>query len=339
MGSTICRIFKTEFQNAVLINYKSIESILKFFTSNLFSNKAHQLNRFFKIIKFINQHPLASKQRLRAYWRFLYWQISQRIWKPHEIVYSFTPQAKIILKKGLIGGTGNIYVGLHDFSEMGFLLHFLREEDLFADIGANVGTYTILASAQVGAKTIAFEPSPSTFKWLEKNIQVNLINQKVKAFQIGLGEKKGTLCFTNAYDAENHVMSQWEKEENTIEINIESFDDLCFPEQIPNMVKIDVEGFESEVLKGMKSSLTDIKLNVIIIELNGSGYRYDFDEKQIHVQFLELGFQPFEYNPYKRKLTLLSTFGSNNTIYIRDVPFVEERLKAAEKIKVFGEWF
>lgn len=294
------------------------------------------MNRFFKIIKFINQHPLASKQRLRAYWRFLYWQISQSI-RPHEVVYPFTPQSKIVLKKGLIGGTGNIYTGLHDFSEMSFLVHFLRKEDLFADIGANVGTYTILASAQVGANTIAFEPSPSTFKWLEKNIQVNQINQKVKAFQIGLGEKKGSLRFTNAYDAENHVISQWEKEENAMEINIESFDDLCFPEQIPNMVKIDVEGFESEVLKGMKSSLTDIKLNVIIIELNGSGYRYDFDEKQIHAQLLELGFQPFEYSPFKRKLTRLSTFGSNNTIYIRDILLVEQRLKTAEKIKVFGE--
>ena len=296
------------------------------------------MNRLFKIIQFINRHPLAGKHRLRAYWRFLHWQITQRI-RPHEVVFPFTPQSKIILKRGLIGGTGNIYAGLHDFSEMGFLLHFLRKEDLFADIGANVGTYTILASAQAGATTFAFEPIPATYSWLEKNIKVNHLEQKVKAFQMGLGEKKDTIRFTNAYDAENHVVSKWEDEQNSIELQIEAFDHICFPDEVPVMVKIDVEGFEAEVLKGMKNSLADQRLKVIIIELNGSGYRYDFDEKEIHASFLLLGFQPFEYDPYQRKLNLLPSFGPNNTIYVRDLAFVEQRLTSAEKIKVLGELF
>ena len=43
------------------------------------------------------------------------------------------------------GVTGNVYCGLHDFAEMSFMLHLLRAGDLFADIGANVGSYTVLA--------------------------------------------------------------------------------------------------------------------------------------------------------------------------------------------------
>jgi hypothetical protein len=42
--------------------------------------------------------------------------------------------------------SGNIYAGLHEFGDMAFVLHFLRAGDLFADVGANIGSYTVLAS-------------------------------------------------------------------------------------------------------------------------------------------------------------------------------------------------
>jgi hypothetical protein len=57
--------------------------------------------------------------------------------------------------------TGNLYAGLHEFSEMGFLLHLLRQNDLFVDVGANLGSYTVLASAVCQARNIAFEPVPA----------------------------------------------------------------------------------------------------------------------------------------------------------------------------------
>jgi len=43
-------------------------------------------------------------------------------------------------------------------NDMGFLLHFLRKDDLFLDVGANIGSYTVLAGGAVGAKSISFEP-------------------------------------------------------------------------------------------------------------------------------------------------------------------------------------
>jgi hypothetical protein len=60
--------------------------------------------------------------------------------------------------KGLTGATGNWYCGLDAFEDMAFLLHFMREEDLFVDVGANIGSYTILAGNEVGAETIEIEP-------------------------------------------------------------------------------------------------------------------------------------------------------------------------------------
>jgi len=79
------------------------------------------------------------------------------------------------------GATGNIYVGLHEFEQMAFLLHCLRSEDIFIDVGANVGSYTVLASAAVGAKTIAFEPIESEYNGLMANIELNGIAHLVDA--------------------------------------------------------------------------------------------------------------------------------------------------------------
>jgi predicted RNA methylase len=73
----------------------------------------------------------------------------------------------------MTGATGNIYAGLHDFHEMALLLHFLRPCDVFVDIGANVGAYSVLASGVVGAKTFAFEPVPQTFACLRDNVRMN----------------------------------------------------------------------------------------------------------------------------------------------------------------------
>jgi hypothetical protein len=51
-----------------------------------------------------------------------------------------------VRKKNETGVTGNIYVGIQDFYEISFALHFLKENDVFADVGANVGFYSIIIS-------------------------------------------------------------------------------------------------------------------------------------------------------------------------------------------------
>ena len=105
-------------------------------------------------------------------------------------------------------------------------------------------------------------------------------------------------------------------------------------EQCPILLKIDVEGFETEVIKGADTTLLNKSLKAIIIELNGSGQRYGYDERQIHNKLLEHGFKPYNYNPKTRQLMELETFGTHNTIYLRDKEYVEERIKSARKIKI-----
>lgn len=164
------------------------------------------IKRLIQVKSFIENHPLVGKHPTKAYWRFLKWQLSQSIY-PKTVVHTFTEKTRLNVKKGMTGATGNIYTGLHEFPDMGFVLHFLRKEDVFGDVGANIGSYTILASGHVGARTIAFEPIPETFYWLKKNIKLNQLEAKVHAFNIGLGSETGVLRFTATHDTVNYVLT------------------------------------------------------------------------------------------------------------------------------------
>jgi len=287
--------------------------------------------KIFNILKFIYNHPFNSENKIGGILKFFKWQINCRL-NPYPILYPYTENSKFIIWKGLTGATGNLYCGLMEYDDMAFLLHFLRPNDLFIDIGANVGAYTILASSEINAKTIAIEPVPSTFRNLIDNISINQMQEKVKALNIGLGSRNGKLQFTKSFDTVNHVAT--ENETDTIEVDISTLDSILLTETTPALLKIDVEGFETEVLNGAEKTLADKTLKAIIIELNGSGQRYGYDEIQIHKKLIEFGFKPFNYTPKSRQLKEIETFGIHNTIYLRDKEFVEGRIETSRQIKI-----
>ena len=105
---------------------------------------------------------------------------------------------------------------------MSFLLHLLRNTDTFFDVGANVGSYTILASGVCGARSLSFEPVPATFEILKKNIFLNHLQQKIKAIPAGVGHEKGFLHFSSDQDTTNHVIAVSETVTDTITVPIVS---------------------------------------------------------------------------------------------------------------------
>ena len=254
---------------------------------------------------------------------------------PYPIIYPYTDKASLIIQKGMTGATGNYYCGLHEYEDMAFLLHFLREDDVFVDIGANIGSYTVLASGHIGATTYAFEPAPSTYKHLINNIAINQISGRVKAYNLALGSQQGSVNFTSSLDTVNHIANIGETD--TIQVTVEKLDDILENQKQPSLLKIDVEGFETEVLRGASRTLNQQCLKAIIIELNGSGGRYKFDEREIHRALLNLNFHAFSYDPAARILNPRDTYGIHNTIYVRDVNRVKERLVNAPKVKILGK--
>ena len=83
-----------------------------------------------------------------------------------------------------------------------------------------------------------------------------------------------------------------------------------------SLMKIDVEGYESEVLFGMKKALNSKFLKAIIIELNGLGEKYGFSDIEIHELLMKNNFA-CAYNPYDRNLSKANIGSSDNIIYIK----------------------
>lgn len=292
------------------------------------------MNRLMNTIQWIVRQPLNKGMKQKTLKRFLLWQINTRI-NPYPIILPWVNQAKLIVKKGMAGATGNLYAGLHEFEDMSFLLHFLRKEDLFTDIGSNIGSYTILASGAVGASSIAIEPIPVTFNYLKNNIAVNNMQDRVEPLNIGMGNSHSVLKFTSTHDSMNHVAV--EGDTNVIEVPVRTLDEILQNKPCPSLIKIDVEGFETEVLSGGKHTLENPDLKAVIIELNGSGLRYGYKDEDIHATFMSMGFRPYVYKPFTRHLMELKTYSEeNNTIYIRDVDFVRERIESASAYTVLG---
>lgn len=287
--------------------------------------------------RFFKKHPLTKNNLISAYFRFLKWQIISRI-RTNPFAYPFIENAQLFVKKGMTGATGNIYAGLHEFYDMGFLLHVLRDEDMFADVGANIGSYTILASGVVGAKSVAFEPVLSTYNFLQKNIEINNLHQIAKAYNVGVGNEKGILKFTKDSDTTNHIVLEDADNTSTINVDVITLDDFFLNNQVPALMKVDVEGFEKSVFKGSKKLLANTQLKALILELNGCCHRYGVNEKDIHQILIDNHFKTYHYNPLKRELEETPIYNTEeNTIYIRDIEWIKNRIKTSREYKVLGK--
>src|SRR5262249_15331008 len=124
---------------------------------------------------------------------------------PELLRVARTPRIRLAARRGMTGATGNIYARLHEFADMAFTLHFLRPDDLFLDVGANIGSYTLLASGVCKARTISFEPDPQTMGLLRRNIDLNGVDGCVLLEQTAVGAEDGEVEFTLGRDTGNQV--------------------------------------------------------------------------------------------------------------------------------------
>src|SRR5262245_57143681 len=154
----------------------------------------------------IRDHPLMRSRRIDACKRWLTWQIASRLAKG-SIIVDYVNGTRLCVRAGMHGATMNVYLGLDEFRAMSFVLHLLRPDDTFVDIGANVGAYTILASGAARARTIAFEPALESFRDLVMNVRINDLENRVDCRRVALSNQRGEVLFTEGLDTLNHVVT------------------------------------------------------------------------------------------------------------------------------------
>jgi FkbM family methyltransferase len=202
---------------------------------------------------------------------------------------------------------------------MAFALHFLRPGDLFVDVGANVGSYTILASAVVGAQVLAFEPSEESADWMRGIIEHNRVQDRVRVLRCAVGGEHGIVAFTTGLDTMNRVDDSGQRA-----VPMTTLDAECVVQ--PALIKVDVEGTEAEVLKGAVRVIEGPEPPALIVEVNSPDV-VDFARRR--------GFVCYRYDPFTRTLES-TTAHSGNGILIKNVAVAQERVRTAKAFKVRG---
>jgi len=135
----------------------------------------------------------------------------------------------------------------------------LKRDDVFWDVGANIGVFTCFAMSRIsGGKIIAFEPYPPNLKYLKRNVDINNKNTDTLIKHVALSDAVGTAKFTS-YKSEDGPSSKSAINPNGEAITVDTYsaDDLVQNHGLepPDVIKIDVEGAEPLVLRGMESTL------------------------------------------------------------------------------------
>lgn len=139
--------------------------------------------------------------------------------------------------------------GMYDYNNMSLIQMLLTffPDLVFVDVGANIGTYTVIA-AETGAKVWAFEPHPLTFANLQKNVALNDLDQ-VTCFNYAVSNNVGTVHFSDfSESALNRI-----DENGVLSVVSATLDQMCENRKFSKcIVKIDVEGNDFLVLQGFE---------------------------------------------------------------------------------------
>lgn len=139
----------------------------------------------------------------------------------------------------------------------------IKKGSVIADIGANVGLYSVIASKLTGdsGQVYCFEPEPSNYELLLKNMRLNKCKNMITE-PIAVGDKSGgALLYKESGSIGTHsLIPKTYEGQQTIEVNVVSLDKYFKNRKRIDVMKLDVEGFELNVLNGAKDTLKKVKV-------------------------------------------------------------------------------
>lgn len=156
-------------------------------------------------------------------------------------------------------------------------INSFQPEEVFFDVGANIGGYTVWACKHRDVKTVAFEPEYKNFELLSQNINLNNCNAMAVRMALTDTPAEGLLYLSSNElggschsfgESVDHMLRPRKGETQAcagapLDLLIEEHD---FPK--PNHIKIDVDGLEFKVIKGMSKTLASPELKSILMEVN-----------------------------------------------------------------------
>jgi len=236
------------------------------------------------------------------------------LWFPRlkrKIQLALNPQARAVftLENGLrfecalSDSAGRILtvVGTIEAAEREFVRQTLNPGDVFFDVGANLGLFTLTAAQRVGptGRVYAFEPSLREAQYLRRNLELNQLTNVTIVTQ-AVSDQCGTARFAIAADGGNNSLMKNDHPQQQIqqwqEVEVTTLDTFIATHTVPrvDVMKIDVEGGEVNVLRGAAHLLNGSQPPTILCEFcdvtaagfNSSGYA-------LYDTFVSFGYQLF----------------------------------------------
>ena len=268
------------------------------------------MKKYRQKLRALIDHPLRSLALL------LYKIGIKRKTSPKKVKTNFGMPINIILPEGvsskiyLYGNPGDEEIGI-------FLNKLLRSNDVFIDVGAHIGFYSLLASKLVGRgrEVYSFEPTPYTYGILRSNCRqcTNINTSQVAVFShtseiefLDLGASFS--AFNSIYRPRLHEAKTYK----SIKVKAVSLDQYLKAKKPARIIKIDAEGAEKDVLSGAKTILSEIKPH-IIMEVG------DFEKKSREcIDFiLKYEYQAIEFNKNRFQLhTIRKNYFPSNLFFI-----------------------
>lgn len=153
----------------------------------------------------------------------------------------------------------------------------LRPGDVFYDVGANVGSYSLIAGAQGldGLRVVAFEPGYASYSALCDNVLLNGQEDVVVPMPVVLGERTAlaTLTYSDVgAGAAGHTLEGGKEGAYRQPVLVHRLDDLVeLGLPMPTLIKVDVDGAEASVLRGAQRTLAQPELRSAIVEIARDG--------------------------------------------------------------------
>ena len=201
-----------------------------------------------------------------------------------------------------------IYLNEYEKYNLNFIIDMLKPGNVFFDIGANVGAYTLPAAKKLktGNNIYSFEPEPGNFKRLDYNCSINDFSKNINRFRVAISASDGSADLYQSEDIHSgwHSLSEFKDvSSGKIEVTTVKLDSFIEKYKIKkiDLVKIDVEANEFEVLEGAVNSLKANIFKIIFIEFNGPRLA----EKNKTFYDLINTFKEFNYFPQKLNMGLV----------------------------------
>ncbi len=250
------------------------------------------------LLRFVLSHPANRGRPLPALARFMAWQAWKRLARRPRDLW-FEDGYRLRAWPDSTVASLMIYCrGRPDWDEARFLLRLLRPGDGFVDVGAHIGTYSLLAAACVGPTgwVEAFEPAPDSAERFRCNLRLNDFPW-VTLHEAAVGQSSGTVRFTTDLKTINQIAIR--EEMASIEVPQVTLDEVLAGRR-PTAAKLDIEG--AEPLAGWERSLRQGSPMVLLIEVNDGIRRFGLHESELAEWLAERGYRIGLYHSDQRRI-------------------------------------